>query len=54
MITWYISFKNTRVTDDIIKHDKTEYFSHALAEVVDGENRNNWILFMISRKILTR
>ena len=30
----------TRVTDDFIKLDKTEYSSHALAEVVDGENRN--------------
>ena len=24
--------------------DLTEYSSHALAEVVDGENRNVWIL----------
>ena len=27
--------KNTRVTDDVIKRDKTEYFSHALTEVMD-------------------
>ena len=26
----------TRFMDDVIKHDKTEYSSHALAEVVDG------------------
>ena len=27
---------NTRVTDDVIKRDKTEYSSHALSEFVDG------------------
>ena len=26
----------TRVTDDVIKCDKYEYFSHTLAQVVDG------------------
>ena len=36
--------KNNRVTDDLIKRDKTEYSSHALSEVVGGENRNYWIL----------
>ena len=41
--------KNTRVTDDIISHHNTEYSSHALAEVVDGENKNYWILIMISK-----
>ena len=30
----------TVVTDDIITLDKTEYSSHAIAEVVDGKNRN--------------
>ena len=28
--------KNNRVMDDIISQDKTEYSSHALAEVLDG------------------
>ena len=32
--------KKTGVMDDVITRDKTEYSSHALAEVVDGENRN--------------
>ena len=41
--------KNTRVTDDVITHDKTKYSSHALDEVVDGENRNKWILITRSR-----
>ena len=41
--------KNTRVVDDVIKRDKTEYSSHALAEVVDGENRNYCTLVTISR-----
>ena len=27
---------HTRVTDDVINCDNTEYYSHALAEVVDG------------------
>ena len=40
---------NTGVTDDIINLDKTEYSSHSLAEVVDGENRNEWILITRSR-----
>ena len=43
------NFKNNRVTDDIITHNNTEYFSHALAKVVYGENRNEWILITISR-----
>ena len=30
------NFKNTRVTDEIVKRDKTEYSSQILAEVVDG------------------
>ena len=28
------------VTDDVITHDKTEYSSHTLSEVVNGKNRN--------------
>ena len=31
------SFNDTRVTDDIITRDKTEYSSHALAEVMNGK-----------------
>ena len=41
--------KNTRVMDDVITHDNTEYSSHALAEVVDGKHNNNWIFITISR-----
>ena len=41
--------KNIRVMDDVIKKDKTEYFSHTLNEIVDGENSNDCILVTISR-----
>ena len=34
----------SRVTDKVMERDKTEYSSQALAEVVDGENKNDWIL----------
>ena len=40
---------NTRVIDDVITHDKTEYFSHSLAEVMDGEIRNEGILITRSK-----
>ena len=33
--------KKIGVTDDVITRDKSEYFSHAIAEVVDGINRND-------------
>ena len=33
--------KKTRVTDDIITHEKTEYSSQALAKVVDGKTLMN-------------
>ena len=39
----------SRVTNEVMERDKTEYSSHALAEVVDGENRNDWILVTRSR-----
>ena len=39
-----ILVENTRVTDDVITHNKTEYSSQALAEVVDGKHKNDWIL----------
>ena len=39
-----ILVENTRVTDDVITHNKTEYSSHTLAEVVDGKHKNDWIL----------
>ena len=32
--------KKAGVTDDSITRDKTEYSSHALAEVMSGINRN--------------
>ena len=38
------NIKNTRGTDDVITRDKTEYSSHTLAKVVDGEDRNEWLL----------
>ena len=34
------NFNKTKFTDDVITHDKTEYSSEALTEVVDGKNRN--------------
>ena len=40
---------NTRFTDDVITRDKTEYSSHALAEVVDGKHKNDWIFITMSR-----
>ena len=40
---------NNRVVDDVITHDKIEYSSHTLAEVVDGKHNNDWILIMRSR-----
>ena len=36
--------KNTRVADEVITRDKTEYYSHSLAEFMDGKNRNKWVL----------
>ena len=41
--------KNTRVTDDVINRDKTEYTSHALSEVLYREYENDWILVKIYR-----
>ena len=38
-----------RVTDEVITRDKTEYSSQALAEVVDGKHKNDWILIMRSK-----
>ena len=35
---------NNRFIDDVINRDKTKYYSHALAEVVYGEHKNDWIL----------
>ena len=39
----------TRVMDDVMKRDKTEYYSHEIAEVLNGENRNDRILVILSR-----
>ena len=41
--------KNTRVVDDVISRDKTEYSSHTLAEVVYGKHNNDWVLVTRSR-----
>ena len=40
----FLFVKKTGVTDEIMKHENTEYSSHALAEVMGGENRNDCIL----------
>ena len=40
---------NIGVKNEIMEYDKTEYSSLALAEVVDGENRIDWILVTRSR-----
>ena len=37
------------VMDGVMDHDSTEYSSRTLAEVVDGENWNDWILVTRSR-----
>ena len=42
---------NIRVTDDVIKHDKTEYSIHAISEVVDRGNINDCILVTRSRSV---
>ena len=47
----FMNVNNTRVTDYVIKRDKAEYYSHALDEVMDEENRNYWILVTISSYI---
>ena len=39
-----LTVKNIRLIDEIMGYDKTEYFSHALIEVVNGANSNEWIL----------
>ena len=41
--------KNNKVTDDVIPCDKTEYYSHALIEVINGKHKNDWILVTRSR-----
>ena len=38
------SVKNNGVLDGVMDRYLTEYSSHALAEFVDGGNRNYWIL----------
>ena len=38
------NFKNTRVTDDVISRNKTEYSSHTLAEAVGEKHKNDRIL----------
>ena len=43
------NFNNTRVMDDVITHERTKYSIHALTEVMDEKNRNEWILIAMSR-----
>ena len=45
------SVKNTGVTDDVINRDNTEYSSHALVQVVNGKNRNEWVLITRYRTV---
>ena len=40
--------KIIRVTDEVLKHEKTEYSSRSFDEGMDGENMNDWILVTIS------
>ena len=35
---------NNRVIYGSMNNELTEYYSHVLAEVVDGEKENDWIL----------
>ena len=44
-----ICVKNNRVTDDIIICDKNKYYSHTLAEVMDGKHKNDYLLVTRSR-----
>ena len=41
--------KKEGVTDDVITRDKTEYSSHAIAEVLNGTNSNEEFFGTISR-----
>ena len=45
----YLTVNNIRVTNDVITRDNYGYSSHSLTEVVDGKNRNEWILIIRSR-----
>ena len=47
--TYNLSVNNTIVMDDVITREKNKYYSHTLAEVVDGKHKNYWILITISR-----
>ena len=40
---------NNRDVDRVVYFDSPEYSSHEIAEVVDEENRNYWILVTIFR-----
>ena len=44
-----IHVNNTRVTEDVITCNNTEYSSHKPKEVVDGKHKNDWILITRSR-----
>ena len=46
---WYLYANNNRVTDDVSTHDKTEYSSHAHAEVVNEKHKNVWYWNYIRR-----
>ena len=37
------SVKNNGVLDGVMDHESTEYYSHALVEVVNADTRNVWI-----------
>ena len=41
--------KKTGYMDDVIAHDKAEYSSHTLTEVLYGKNRIEWVLITRSR-----
>ena len=34
------NYRKTGVTDDVITRNNSEYYSHTLAEIMNGKNRN--------------
>ena len=46
---WKGECQKNRFTDDVITHEKNEYSSHTLYEVVNGKQNMDWILVTRSR-----
>ena len=49
MIMWKYGVKNNGVMDGVTDCDSTEYSNLALANTVNGENGNEWVLVTIYR-----